>query len=183
MAVFEVELNEISARAIERAIGSISGQKIIPAIMSAQRRAATAGRTLAAKRIREIYTIKAGDIKNRANIKADIGGTETRIEIKGPFEPVKKYRARKNAHGIFVAIKRGKGKLSINFPVPRSFQRPDNGRFVARVGPERGPLKGLYGPSVPQLFQNVEVMGEVQARMMEMYENRLMHELERRLGQ
>ena len=81
MAVFEVELNEISARAIERAIGSISGQKIIPAIMSAQRRAATAGRTLAAKRIREIYTIKAGDIKNRANIKADIGGTETRIEI------------------------------------------------------------------------------------------------------
>ena len=178
MAVFEVELNEVSARAIERAIGSISGQKIIPAIMSAQRRAATAGRTLAAKRIREIYTIKAGDIKNRANIKVDMGGTETRIEIKGPFEPVKKYRARKNAHGIFVAIKRGKGGT-----VPRSFQRPDNDRFVARVGRDRGPLKGLYGPSVPQLFQNVEVMGEVQARMMEMYENRLMHELERRLGQ
>lgn len=75
----------------------------------------------------------------------------------------------------FVAIKRDGGGR-----VPRSFTL--NGHFVARAGKERYPVKGLYGPAVPQLFGNPEVMEEMQERGQEVFNSRLQHELERLLG-
>lgn len=170
-----VEVDTRSMQVIERAFERLRGNQLIPAIMSAQKRAATAGRMAGRKAIRGIYTIKAGEINKRAVIKADRGGLQTTIHIKGPFESVNKYQARKNAHGVFVAIKRGTGST-----VPRSFDL--QGRFVARDGSARLPIHGLYGPAVPQLYGNQEVSDIVQDRSMEVYEQRLLHELERLVG-
>lgn len=173
--MIEMEVSKKDLGTLERALANLSGQKFIPAIMNAQKRAATAGRTAASKKIRQIYTIKAGDLKSRARIKAERGAMETRIEVKGPFEPASKYTARRNARGVFVAIKRGGGHT-----VPRSFDIA--GTFVAREGAPRLPVHMLFGPAVPQLFGNEEVLEEVQARALEIYEKRLYHELERRLN-
>lgn len=57
-----------------------------------------------------------------------------------------------------------------------------NGRFVARVGKSRYPVEGLYGPSVPQLYGNPEVMDIMQERGGQVFESRLEHEIERRIG-
>ena len=57
-----------------------------------------------------------------------------------------------------------------------------NGRFVAREGKERYPVKGLYGPAVPQLFGNPDVMEQMQERGSEVFDARLEHELDRLLG-
>ena len=170
-----IEIDPHSTQTIERAFANLRGNQIVPAIMSAQRRAIAAGRMAGRREIRSIYTIKAGEINKRATIRADRGALSTVMHIKGPFEPVNQYQARRNARGVYVAIKRGAGGT-----VPRSFDI--NGQFVARDSTARLPVHGLYGPAVPQLYGNAEVSEIVEKRSMEMYEQRLLYELERLMG-
>lgn len=143
------------------------------AIQRASKRAAIAARTAGTKSIRSIYTIKSGSLKARTQLRNDANGTT--ILVRGTTEPVSRYKSSKRKYGVFVAIKRDGGGR-----VPRSFSL--NGHFVARAGRERYPVKGLYGPAVPQLFGNPDVMEEMQDRGREIFNSRLEHELERLIG-
>lgn len=148
-------------------------EQVASAVRAAAKRAATAARLAGVKEIRAVYTMKSGDIKNRAQIKNETDGAS--IQVKGSMEPVKKYRAALRRQGVFVSIKKGMSTV-----VPRSFQQ--GGRFLARRGQARYPIKGLYGPSVPQLFGNAQVMQAIEARGNEVFETRLYHEIERLMG-
>lgn len=162
--------------AAEQLLGTLAGLKsqgVQKAIQRASKRAATAARTAGTKSIRSIYTMKSGNLKARTQIRKEDDGTT--ILVRGSTEPVSRYKASKRKYGVFVAIKRDDGGR-----VPRSFTL--NGHFVARAGKERYPVKGLYGPAVPQLFGNPEVMEEMQERGQEVFNSRLQHELERLLG-
>lgn len=162
--------------AAEQLLGTLAGLKsqgVQKAIQRASKRAATAARTAGTKSIRSIYTMKSGNLKARTQIRKEDDGTT--ILVRGSTEPVSRYKASKRKYGVFVAIKRDGGGR-----VPRSFTL--NGHFVARAGKERYPVKGLYGPAVPQLFGNPEVMEEMQERGHEVFNSRLQHELERLLG-
>lgn len=46
----------------------------------------------------------------------------------------------------------------------------------------RLPVKSIYGPAVPQLFQNKQVEAEMEKEGIEMFEKRLWHELDRIVG-
>ena len=162
--------------AAEQLLGTLAGLKsqgVQKAIQRASKRAAPAARTAGPKSIRSIYTMKSGNLKARTQIRKEDDGTT--ILVRGSTEPVSRYKASKRKYGVFVAIKRDGGGR-----VPRSFTL--NGHFVARAGKERYPVKGLYGPAVPQLFGNPEVMEEMQERGQEVFNSRLQHELERLLG-
>lgn len=162
--------------AAEQLLGTLAGLKsqgVQKAIQRASKRAATVARTAGTKSIRSIYTMKSGNLKARTQIRKEDDGTT--ILVRGSTEPVSRYKASKRKYGVFVAIKRDGGGR-----VPRSFTL--NGHFVARAGKERYPVKGLYGPAVPQLFGNPEVMEEMQERGQEVFNSRLQHELERLLG-
>ena len=162
--------------AAEQLLGTLAGLKsqgVQKAIQRASKRAATAARTAGTKSIRSIYTMKSGNLKARTQIRKEDDGTT--ILVRGSTEPVSRYKASKRKYGVFVAIKRDGGGR-----VPRSFTL--NGHFVARAGKERYPVKGLYGPAVPQLVGNPEVMEEMQERGQEVFNSRLQHELERLLG-
>lgn len=156
-----------------RLLNLLAPTNVYKAISRASKRAATAARTAGTKQLRSVYTIKSGDLKSRAAIKTVDDGSV--IDIKGPVEPVKKFQAGKRKRGIFVTIKRGNGSL-----VPRSFDL--KGEFVARKGKARYPLKGLYGPSVPQMFGNPEVLDTIKERGVEVFETRLEHEIDRLMG-
>jgi hypothetical protein len=166
---------EIELSSDDRLIKTLNGMaptNVYKAVSAASKRAATAARAEGTKRIRAIYTMKAGDLKSRASIKPQPDGSI--IEIKGPPEGIKKFSASAKKYGIFATIKKGHG-----IRIPRSFVM--NSRFVARVGRERYPVEGLYGPSVPQMFGNPDVLDAMQERGAEVFENRLAHEIERRL--
>lgn len=164
---------EIGSKAVDGLIGnlqSLKGDAVVKAIIDASDRAANTGRTAANKKIRELYTIKAGDINKRVLIKHEALGVT--LKVKGPMEKVQTYRARSGKRGVYVTIKKGDSKL-----LPRSFMIGN--KFMARTSKKRFPLKGLYGPSVAQLFGNKEVMKVIEAKSMEMYDKRLRHELQR----
>ena len=64
-----------------------------------------------------------------------------------------------------------------------SFSKGGNGGvFRKRIGPERYPIEGLHGPAVPQLYGNKAVVEIMEQEGMRVYEERMMHELERLVG-
>ncbi len=168
-----VEIDIQGDKKIMDALSTLSDKEIARAAVAAGKRAATAARQAGTKEIRSIYTMKAGDLKAKAQIRADEDGAT--ILVKGAPEAIHKYQAKKRRDGVFVSVKRGKMTH-----VPRGFSL--GGAFVARKGKERYPLKGIYGPAVPQLFGNPDVLSVMMDRGSDVFEERLEHEIEYRLG-
>ena len=100
------------------------------------------------------------------------------MRIKGGYTSAQKYFKIKSLKrkGVFVSIKK-----ATETKVPNGFVSA-SGIFMKRQGKDRYPLKGIYGPALPQMFGNETVMNAMQKEGMEMYEKRLYHELERALG-
>lgn len=168
-----IEITLSNDDAVIRQLNALAPSKIYKVISAASKRAATAARTAGTKKLREVYTMKASGMKSRSSIRPETDGAV--LEIKGPPEVIKKFAATEKKYGIFATIKRGHG-----IRIPRSFSVND--RFVSRVGSERYPLKGLYGPSVPQMFGHPAILEAMTKRGCEVFESRLMHEIGRKLG-
>lgn len=169
----EIEIPEQEYRQLIKMLQLLSPQEIYKATRASAKRAMMAARTEGSRKIRQIYTIKARDINSRITVKSVDNGAEMRI--KGSMEGIEKYRSSINGYGVFAMIKKGHG-----IRVPRSFYISDS--YLMRTGPSRYPVKGIYGPSVPQLFGNLEVVEAMQTRGQEMFARRLEHEIMRRLG-
>lgn len=171
MAV-EIEISSIAE--LERTLKALSSEQARKAVYVAAKDAATSARKVGTQKIGKTYTMKARDMKAAAQIRPIPDGVV--IDIKGPPEGIKKYKAAERKYGIFASIKKGRG-----IRVPRSFATR-NGVFLSRAGKERYPLEGLYGPSVPQLYGNPEIMESMEKQGAEVFEERLEHEIERRIG-
>ena len=170
-----IRIDVENAEKLKRALSSISGREMYQAIGAAGKRAARHGVTVGSKKLREVYNIKAGVAKSHMQVKTE-RPLETIIRIEGSPEVVQNFRGtRSRKDGIFVSIKKGSGGL-----IPRSFTQ--NGSFLMREGAERYPLKGIYGPSVPQMVWEDTVLEATTTAAMEMYEKRIIHEIERRTG-
>jgi hypothetical protein len=100
---------------------------------------------------------------------------DTTIHVKGPYEPIDSYTVKikkRKPKGVFATIKKGEGSI-----IPRAFQSPKG--YLARLGKDRLPVRGLFGPAIPQTFGNPAVIAVMEREGMKMYEKRLEHELER----
>lgn len=171
----KIDVSKDGTERIKRALSALSGRELYRAVGAAGKRAANHAAVVGGKKLREVYTIKASVAKAHMIVKAE-RPLETIIRIKGGVEPVQNFRGtavRKT--GIFASIKKGGGGL-----VPRSFTK--GGVFLMREGADRYPLKGIYGPSVPQMFGEESVLDATMTAAMEMYEKRIIHEIERRAG-
>ncbi|MBR2214574.1 MAG: hypothetical protein IJ849_02305 [Selenomonadaceae bacterium] len=145
----EITFDENRHRALLQTLQQLEPQNVYKASSAAAKRAMIAARTAGSRKIRQIYTMKARDINSRVTVKGTNGGAE--MKIKGPMEGVKKYRSVMQKQGVFVIIKKGNRTR-----IPRSFTL--NNSFLKREGASRFPIKGIYGPAVPQLFGNPEVV-------------------------
>ena len=170
-----IRIDVENAEKLKRAISMLSVRELYKAIGAAGKRAARHGVTVGSKKLREVYNIKAGIAKRHMTVKAD-RPIETIIRIEGTTERVQNFRGTQSRRGgIFVSIKKGSGSI-----IPRSFTQ--SGLFLMREGAERYPLKGIYGPSVPQMACADTVLEATTTAAMEMYEKRIIHEIERRTG-
>ena len=164
--MISIEVRNQDIAKLEKTLARFSGDKIAACIDRATYRGALHARKVAIKQIRSIYTIKSS-------------GLVSTIDIKGPFLPVEHYRAARRAKGIFVTIKKESGAL-----VPMSFSKGgEGGVFRKRIGPKRYPIEGLHGPAIPQLYGNKDVVELMEQEGMNIYAERLMHELERLVGE
>ena len=173
--MIKVDVSQDDAEKIRQALSSLSGRELHAALGAAGKRAATRGMTVGAKKMREVYTIKAGVAKSRMKVE-NPSRLDTVIRIEGGTEPVKNFRGtRRRKDGVFVSIKQDSGGV-----VPRSFMHGD--APLMREGAARYPIKGIYGPSVPQMFDEDSVIETTMDAALEKYEERITHELSWRIG-
>ena len=173
--MIKVDVSKSDAEKVTRALSALSGRELHAALGASGKRAAQHGVTVGTRKMREVYTIKAGVARSRMKVE-NPSRLDTVIRIEGGTEPVKNFRGtKKRKDGVFVSIRKDGGGV-----VPRSFVHGD--APLMREGAARYPLKGIYGPSVPQMFDEDSVIDETMDAMMEKYEERIIHELSRRVG-
>ena len=173
--MIKVDVSKDDAEKIRQALSSLSGRELHAALGASGKRAARHGMTVGAKKMREVYTIKAGVAKSRMKVE-NPSPLDTVIRIEGGTEPVKNFRGtQRRKDGVFVSIKKDSGGV-----VPRSFMH--GAAPLMREGVARYPLKGIYGPSVPQMFDEDSVIEAASDAMLEKYEERIVQELSWRIG-
>ena len=150
-------------------------------------RAAYAARTQAGRSVRETYTVKHKDVIStiRLHKKATPADLNAEIRSRGSTLKLMKFKVTpsspqpKRKRPIKVSVKKGSNKTIKNGFVARM----SNGHMnvFTRTTKKRFPIRGHYGPSVPQMLGNESVTRFVERKANEVLDNRLEHEINRLL--
>lgn len=146
-------------------------------------RSATSGKTIASKKVREEYVLKAGKINEATKIKkASSAKLEANITWRGPMVNLKNFKItprtrpkRKSKRQMTAEVKKGKKSV-----YKGAFIGP-NGQVYRRLTKKRLPIAPVYGPSIPHLMGADKVRSEVQKRTLDVLIKRVDHEISRML--
>ena len=143
----------------------------------AMKRAGQKGRTQAGRLAAARYQIGAGQFKSHVAIKVQGEGTAyLRIIFAGTVIPLREFKVRSSANGVYARAKQGGGTIS------RAFIDYMMGGVFERVGKSRLPIEQKYGPAAPQMMDDDEVKSEMDELIQTTYEQRMEHEVERLLN-
>lgn len=172
-------------REIERAANYLYG---IPfgverAMYSAFNRAAYAGRTAGVRALRMEYTVPYKTVlESMAIKKADRKNLTATVTSKGSNLRLSEFRHKPTTDTtggrraqVRVSVRKGSDK-----PIGQGFIH--KGNVKQRVGKTRYPVKPLYGPAVPVMMNNPDVVNAMQNAMIETAVKRLDHETGRILA-
>lgn len=150
------------------------------AILRSLNRSIVAARTAASKEIRQNYVIKAGTVKKHMRLKkASYSNLSASLISEGSPIDLMQFKVKVKKKGtIFATVKRGAGG-----PLPHSF-------FVTTKSPglfhrkekTRLPIQREFGPSVPQMMGNENVVDGIKDRAADVFNRTLEHEIYRQLS-
>lgn len=164
---FEEQIDKVKARAINRS-------------------ASTAQSTLV-KEIRQRYNVKAKDVRSTVTIRrAKPSSPQAEIRSNGSVLPATSFK-------INPRTVNGKRRTPIRISYKRGSTKTLEDAFIARLntghlgvfkrlGKERFPIQKQFGPSVPQMAGNDQVVESVIESANEMLDKRLDHEINRILS-
>lgn len=149
------------------------------AVMRSLNRAVVTGRSAVVKGVRKEYTVKAKTVRDHYKIeRATVDDLEAVLSSKGDRLPIHgfKYSPKSDTTGnarkrVRVAV-RNDGGLK---PLGATFVW--RGLVLHREGPESLPVNLVYGPSVPSMSGNSEVVEFARKTMEEAFLRRLDHEV------
>lgn len=169
LAAFPKEMNKVMARAMNRALVS--------------------GRAKAATKARQVYSIKARDLKKGVVLsRATANNLWAEARFRGSVEPFTKFRFKPqgNFRQSGSRSRRSKGRFLKAMIKDRkwvsmshAFAINSGGKTVIGEHPPRksDEIKWLYGPSVPQMMGEDRVIKEFNRQAKEMLVKRLEHEI------
>ncbi len=174
------------AQAIVEKMTQYGNKSVNFAFMRAVNRTAAGVKTDISRNIRDKYFIKASDIKQSISLKRAFVGKNSVAEIKSKgkaiplyfFQVTPKQRTKPRPKiGVAARVKKGGSKKKI----PGSFIAHSRGRtgVYIRKGKERIPIKQLYGPSIPQMIGNPQIIEKIEKGAINRLEKNLEHELNR----
>ncbi len=156
-------------------------------IARAMTRVGDNARTNAKKEIAKDYVIKSGDVnKTLSSTKASATSTSTIVRSKSRGTGLDKYKfTPKKVRGkgevpkvIKAAVKKGGSVKKIK----NAFVGNKNGlKIFVREGKKRLPIRRLYGPPAPEMFNQKRIREPVEEAAHKMFEDRVIHELNREL--
>jgi hypothetical protein len=177
------------------------------AAASTLNKSAAQGKTEASRAIREVYNISAARLNQylRISVKAREGALSAiisgrgrglplyefgakqegvRVKVAGAGKHAEKYITLKGKRtrggAVSVLVKKTAGRKPV-LTDPKAFiQRMPSGHIgvIRREGPERYPVRELYGPGAAVMFANPDVMDRVIKRINEKFSDIFLHDLE-----
>ena len=174
---------DINENAIEKVSALLHG---IPngaekAISGALNRSLLAYRTASVKQIRQTYHISASDLKTSGQIKmnkASMRSPEGSVAFAGSMIPLVKFNARRTKPVTVAVLKQSSAKRLEH----AYFANLGLGTGIfERITRQRDSSKQLLGPSAAHMADNTDVVYTAENRAMEVFENRLEHEINRLL--
>jgi hypothetical protein len=171
---------------ILKQFGSIGG-KVPLALSRALNRSAQTARSESVRQVRDQYTAKAKTVRDTIRItKANPNQLQAKITSIGSplrlynFKVSPKKPSPKRTTPINVEVKKGSSK-SLPGAFVANVKNGNTGVF-SRVSSARLPIKQLYGPAVPIMMNNDDVVNAVTQKAQSTLENRIGHEINRILG-
>lgn len=183
----QIRIDADAVREVERKLGQFAN-RAPGAISNALNRTVTNIASNLTKEVRARYHIKAGDVNSTIKkTKASKSNLSAEVRSKGHTIPLDKFKVspktvnpkRKNQLKIAVeknGIKQVMGAFVANLNGPK---------VVKRDGKHRLPISRLFGPSVPQMAGNQQIVDSINEKAGITYNTRLNHEVNRilqRLG-
>ncbi len=180
-----IKVDTSGLKQAEKRIGKLK-KKVKVSAYRALSRVFQNAKTNATREIRQRYAIKASDVNKTFSIKrASQDDLRAVIRSKSRGVGLDKYRfSPKKTKGkrpkvLKAAVKKA-GALK---PIPGAFAADKSGvKIFIREGKKRLPIRRLYGPPAPEMFNNAEVRNVVEEKAHDMYKQRLHHELDRELS-
>lgn len=173
---------EIKSDAIEKAQKYLAGvpKGFETAMMRSLNRALQEGRTAAVRETTKQYTIKARDVRptfkmqraSRADLSASLESNGGRLPLSTFTHRPTTDTTGANRKQVRVGVKKGGLK-----PLGQAFVH--NGRILQRLGRTSYPVQQKFGPSIPSMLDNDEVVDKVVETMGKSVEKRLEHEVGR----
>ena len=123
------------------------------AVRSAANKLIRRGRTATSKRVREVYNIKASDLKNYTKVKKATNSNPTAaIIISGRPIPLILFSAKQNKRGVSVRVKKTTGRKIIQSSFIATMP---SGKIQVwmRKGAKRLPIKQLLSVSPPKMYE------------------------------
>lgn len=170
---------EIKSDAIEKAQKYLAGvpKGFETAMMRSLNRALYEGRTVAIRETTARYTVKASEVRptfkmttaHKKNLTASLESKGASLTLSTFAHSPKTDTTGANRKQIRVAVKKSGLK-----PLGQAFVH--KGRIYQRLGSSSYPISQRYGPSVPSMLNNDEVVDKVVEKMGESVEKRLEHE-------
>ncbi|WP_410495813.1 phage tail protein [Cellulosilyticum sp. ST5] len=182
----EIEVDRRAMARVERVLRGVpNGSK--RAISNATNRAIIKGRTIISRGITKKFTIKSAVVKNTLSLEKStisrLGGSVTSAApvttlISFKTNPNKVTSKRPNM--LKVSVKKGSAK-----PIPGAFIAKTKSGHVGvfkRSNGTRLPIAQLMGPSIPYMAKPQDISDDVKAEMINMFNTRLNHEINRLLN-
>lgn len=176
-----VDVNDAFVESVANRLGTFHKQAP-NAISRALNRAATNVNSNIKKEVRKEYNIKARDINNtlkktratKSDLRAAVISTGSPLGL-DKFKVSPKTVNPKRKTPIKIGVKKGSLKR-----VMGAFIADINGpKVFRRVTKKRLPIERLFGPSVPQMLGNENVVNVIEQEGQKTFHKRLDHEIER----
>jgi len=172
-----IEFNATQIGRAEQLLGGIKGA-LPKAQASAINRSLTTARAEIVRAVRKEYVIKAEDVRNTIKVSnASAANPIGRVKSMGGPIPLVKFDTSKG-NPVLARVKKTGAKKPIKHAFKQTMKNGYQGIFL-RAGKDRYPLKQLYGPSIPQMVGNENVMKSVEEKAIEILDKRLNHEINR----
>lgn len=183
-----IDVRSVSGiRSALREVGRMD-KDVRKAVYSALSRVTTRVRTESGRKVRETYVVKSKAVTGQVMLRrGNASNLSNELRWKGGNIPLILFRTNPKVPGgrrprvLRAAVKRDGG----NKPIDGAFlTRMSSGHVgvFRRSGRKRLPVEELYGPAVPVMLNNEEVVEHLENVAITEFDKRLEHELNRRLG-
>lgn len=180
--MISVEVENDTLKQAERLLAEIPNG-VQRAMVSAFNRALQEGRTAGTREVTKQYTIQAKRIRptiamhraNKNNLNAELVSRGKRMPLEYFAHKPQTDTTGAKRKQVRVAVKKGGMK-----PLGQGFIY--KGMVLQRLGDSRLPVQKKFGPSIPSIIDNEQVVEVMENKMIEAVEKRLLHETERLLA-